>query len=78
MNKTLTATYTDKTTLTNVIDDMENKDMPRENLFADEDKLQVIVRLPDTVEPEIKEILERHKPIEVHQRLVAQTQLYKL
>ncbi len=66
MNKTLTATYSDKMTLTNVIDDLVNKNMPRENLFADEDKLKVKVILPETVEPEIKEILNRHKPIELH------------
>ena len=66
MNKTITATFTDKDALKNVVDDLVNKDFPRENLYADEETSQVKVMLPESAEPEVIEILNRHKPIEIH------------
>ena len=66
MNKTITATFTDKTALKNVVDDLVNKDIPRENFFADEEKTQVKVMLPESAEPEVMEILNRHHPTEIH------------
>lgn len=66
MNKTITATYTNKDALKNVVDDLVNKDFPRESLYADEERSQVKVMLPESAEPEVIEILNRHKPIEIH------------
>ena len=66
MNKTITATFTDKTALKNVVDDLVNKDIPRENFFADEENTQVKVMLPKSAEPEVMEILNRHHPTEIH------------
>ena len=66
MNKTITATFTDKTTQINVVDDLVNKDIPRENIYADEDNSQVKVMLPESAEPEVMEILNRHHPTEIH------------
>lgn len=66
MNKTITATYTDKLALKNVVDDLVNKDIPRESVFADEENSQVKVMLSESAEPEIMEILNRHKPSEIH------------
>ena len=66
MNKTITATFTDKTTQINVVDDLVNKDIPRENIYADEENSQVKVMLPESAEPEVMEILNRHHPTEIH------------
>jgi hypothetical protein len=66
MYKTITATYVDKTALINVADELINKDIPRENFFIDEEKSQVKVMMPEYTEPEIIDILNRHKPTEVH------------
>ncbi len=66
MYKTITATYTDKIALTNVADELVNKDIPRENFFIDEDISQIKVMMPETAESEIMDILNRHGPTEVH------------
>ena len=66
MNKTITATFKDKTTQVNVVDDLVNKDIPRENIYADEYNSQVKVMLPESAEPEVMEILNRHHPTEIH------------
>lgn len=66
MNKTITATFADKIALKNVVDDLVNKDIPRENLFADEENSQVKVMMPESAKPEVMEILNRHGPTEIH------------
>ncbi len=66
MYKTITATYTDKTALINVADELINKDVPRENFFIDEKISQVKVMMPENTEPEIMDILNRHGPTEIH------------
>ena len=66
MYKTITATYTDKNALTNVADELVNKDIPRENFFVNEEVSQVKVMMPESAESEIIDILKRHHPTEVH------------
>lgn len=66
MNKTITATYSDNMALKNVVDELVNKDIPRENFFTDEEISQVKVMMPESAEPEILEILYKHDPTEVH------------
>lgn len=66
MYKTITATYTDKIALKNVADELVNKDIPRENFFIDEKVSQVKVMMPESAEPEIMDILNRHGPTEIH------------
>ena len=66
MYKTITATYTDKMALKNVADELVNKDIPRENFFIDEKVSQVKVMMPESTEPEIMDILNRHGPTEIH------------
>lgn len=60
MYKTTTATYTDKDALKNVDDELVNKGIPRENFFIDEEILQIKVKMPESEEQEIKDILNRH------------------
>ena len=66
MHKTITATYTDKIALKNVADELMSKDIPRENFFIDEEASQVKVMMPESTEPEIRDILNRHGPTEIH------------
>lgn len=65
MYKTITATYDNKTALTNVVDDLVSEGLPREEIFADEDKLEVKVKVPTVTEPGITELLKRHDPIKM-------------
>lgn len=65
MFKTITATYDNKTALTNVVDDLVNDGLPREKIFADEDRLEVKVMIPTATESGITELLKRHDPIKI-------------
>lgn len=65
MFKTITATYGNKTALTNVVDDLVNDGLPREKVFADEDKLEVKVIVPTATESGITELLNRHDPLKI-------------
>lgn len=66
MTKTITATYEDEKALASVFDDLINDGLPRETIYRDEDMLQVKVMIPETIEPEIQAILNRHHPKELH------------
>ncbi|MBA6223631.1 MULTISPECIES: hypothetical protein [unclassified Colwellia] len=66
MYKTITAKYKDKDALTNVADELVNKDIPRENFFIDEKISQIKVMMPESAKQEIMDILNRHGPTEVH------------
>ena len=63
--ETLTATYAQKETLANVVDDLVNIGIPAEEIFADKEKKVVKVIAPKVVEAEIKEILQRHDPVRI-------------
>lgn len=63
MLKTNTATYDSKDTLANVVDDLINDGIPREQIFSDESTLEVKVTIPLTSEPEVSKILRRHNPL---------------
>lgn len=65
MQTTITATYDNKTALTNVVDDLVNDGLPREKIFADEDRLEVKVIVPTVTEPGITQLLKRHDPIKI-------------
>ncbi len=66
MTKTLTATYPDKSSLSNVVDDLVNDGLPRESIFRDDGAMQIKVMIPDDIASEIDLILQRHHPKEVH------------
>jgi len=63
--KVITATYNSMSTVKNTVDDLISTGIESEKVYADEEHNQVKVMLPDTIEPEIKEILQRHKPIQL-------------
>lgn len=66
MTETITAAYDSATTVTNVVDDLVSTGIPREKIRVQDDKHQVQVLAPEAAEPEIREILSRHGPIELH------------
>ncbi|WP_114327412.1 hypothetical protein [Candidatus Colwellia aromaticivorans] len=66
MYKTITATFTDKFAIENVANELVSKDVPRENFFIDEEASQVKIMIPESAEAGIMDILNRHKPTEVH------------
>lgn len=65
MLETITATYADKTTVTNVVDELINDGIPREKIYSDDTSLQVKVMVPESGVSGIKEILNRHEPTNI-------------
>lgn len=65
MFKTITATYDNKTALTNVVDDLINDGLPAEKIFSDDSTLEVKVMVPHATEDGITQLLQRHKPIKI-------------
>ncbi len=72
MTEIITAVYDSSTTVTNVVDDLASTGIPREKIRTHESKPQVQVLLGDVVEAEIKEILQRHRPVEMQTEKSAQ------
>jgi len=65
MFKTITATYSSKTTIANVVDELINDGIPREKIYSDDATMQVKVMVPETGVSGIKEILNRHEPTDI-------------
>ena len=66
MTEALVATYTDVKTIRNVEDDLLATGIPSEKIKIDKDARKVRVFAPDATKPEVLEILNRHKPAEIH------------
>lgn len=62
MLKTITAIYGSKTAVANVIDDLVNDGIPRDEIYRDDAMMQVKVMVPETGVAGIRELLNRHKP----------------
>ncbi|MBY4677112.1 hypothetical protein [Marinobacterium arenosum] len=60
MTKTVTGTYESADQIKNARDDLIVTGIPQEQIFVDEDNLQIKVMIADATEPEIEEILKRH------------------
>lgn len=60
---TVTANYEKDNTVMSVLDDLINHGIEREKIFADETNHQVKVMIPETIEDEVCEILNRHHPV---------------
>ena len=65
MSLTVTGVYKDADAARNAADDLVYSGFDREKVFLDRDAAQVKVMIPDSVEREVKEILDRHSPTEV-------------
>lgn len=60
MTKTVTGTYESTDQIKNARDDLIATGVPQEQIFVDEDNLQIKVMIADATEPEIEDILKRH------------------
>lgn len=66
MTEALVATYKDVRTITNVEDDLLSTGIPNEKIKVDKEHRKIRVMVPDATRAEVLEILNRHKPAEVH------------
>ena len=66
MTEAVVATYNDVTTVRNVEDDLRSTGIPMEEIRVDKDNFKVRVTIPGATKAEVLEILNRHKPAEVH------------
>jgi hypothetical protein len=66
MIESVVATYNDVTTVRNVEDDLRSTGIPMEEIRVDNDNFKVRVIIPSATKAEVLEILNRHKPAEVH------------
>ncbi len=71
MTEMITAVYSSPDTLRNVVDDLVSTGIPREKIRVQDTRFQVQVAMPETVAPEITEILERHQPLTLQNQLGA-------
>ena len=66
MIEAVVATYNDVLTVRNVEDDLRSTGIPMEEIRIDNDHFKVRVTIPSATKAEVLEILNRHKPAEVH------------
>ena len=66
MTEAVVATYSDITTIKNVEDDLRSTGIPMEEIRVDKDHFKIRVTIPDATKAEVLEILQRHRPAEVH------------
>lgn len=65
MAEIITAIYDSSDAVTNARDDLIGVGIPQDNIRVNEEKHQVQVNIGHVVEAEIKEILQRHSPLEL-------------
>ena len=68
MAKTLTGKYDSLDKARNALDDLINIGLEREKIFLDRDNTLVKVIIPNDIEREVREILDRHEPAAVTER----------
>ena len=66
MIEAVVATYNDLTTVKNVEDDLRSTGIPMEEIRVDNDNFKVRVTIPSATKAEVLEILNRHRPAEIH------------
>ena len=62
MLKTVSAAYSESDAVKNVLDELINHGIDREKIYADEESKEVKVMIPDEIESEVNDILNRHHP----------------
>ncbi len=60
MTKTVTGTYQSAGQIRNVREDLIATGIPQEQIYVDEENLEIKVIIADETEPEIEDILKRH------------------
>ena len=66
MSKTVTAAYGTPDAARNARDELLADGIDREKIFFDASRAELKVMIPDAIEPEITEILNRHQPTALH------------
>jgi len=66
MAEIITAVYESHDTLANVRNDLVSVGIPQEKIRVNSEKNQIQVMAPEVSDAEIREILERHQPKEIH------------
>lgn len=66
MTEAIVATYDDVKTIKNVEDDLLATGIPNEKIRVDKEHRKIRVMIPEVTRSEVIEILNRHKPAEVH------------
>ena len=66
MTEIITATYESFGKAENAADDLLSTGIDSEKVFLDDKTLQVKVMVPNTIEGEITEILQRHQPTQLN------------
>lgn len=65
MSKTITATYASADALTNAINELVADGLPSEELYRDDEKTQLKVMVPESIEAGVVEIMNRHHPTSI-------------
>ena len=66
MTEAVVATYNDVTAVRNVEDDLRSTGIPMDEIRVDKDNFKIRVTIPNVTKAEVLEILNRHRPTEVH------------
>jgi len=66
MTEAVVATYKDVKTIMNVEDDLLATGIPNDQIKVDKEHHKIRVFVPEATRSEVMEILNRHKPAEVH------------
>jgi hypothetical protein len=64
--KTVTATFESTDAVRNVVDELLEIGIPQEKFYAEKDKNQIKVIIPEAGESMIVEVLKRHHPKTLH------------
>jgi hypothetical protein len=64
MTETISADYGSEIQARNVVDDLTASGIPRDNIFLDLSHNRVKVMMPGVSMPEVREILQRHRPLQ--------------
>ncbi|MCW8903623.1 MULTISPECIES: hypothetical protein [Sedimenticola] len=65
MTTTITGAFTSMDTIRNTMEDLLANGIDREKMFADSEHTELKVMIPDDIENEVLEIIQRHKPVEM-------------
>lgn len=63
MNTTVTFNYGSRDSVKNALVDLMGAEIPGEQIYVDKKENQIKVIIPQSGEPEVRELLGRHNPI---------------
>ncbi|MCW8906653.1 MAG: hypothetical protein OQL28_05345 [Sedimenticola sp.] len=65
MTTTITGAFSSIDTIRNTMQDLIACGIDREKIYADHEHSEIKVMIPDAIEREVTEIMQRHQPIEM-------------